>query len=119
MTQALTRSYAAACATCGATFEGVVGPGRRERFCADDCRAVAIKKSKLKSAPGVGKGGAYAARCAVCGSMFDAVMGERGRRRRFCSATCEKVERRRWKAKVRLRRRTEALGPMLPIEGLE
>ena len=113
------RTYAAACATCGAPFERETGPGRREQFCSDDCRAVATKKSRSRSAPAVGNGGTYTARCAVCGSAFAAEMGERGRRRRFCSAICQKVEQRRWKAKVRLERRTEALGPLLPIEGLE
>lgn len=113
------RTYAAACAACGAPFERETGPGRREQFCSDDCRAVATKKSRSRSAPAVGNGGTYTARCAVCGSAFAAEMGERGRRRRFCSAICQKVVQRRWKAKVRLERRTEALGPLLPIEGLE
>ena len=117
--KALARSYADACATCGATFAGVVGPGRRRRFCSDACRAVAIKKSKSKSAPAVGNGGIYVARCAVCGRTFEAEMGERGRRRGFCSDACQKVERRRWNAKVRLRRRTEMLGPLLPFAEVE
>ena len=112
------RTYAAACATCGATFEGVVGPGRRERFCSDACRAVAIKKSRLRSAPAVGAGGSYAARCAVCNCAFDAEMGERGRRRMVCSAACRRVQQRRWNAKIRLARRTEVRGPLLPLDEL-
>ena len=119
MQQAPARRYLASCAICGASFEGVVGPGRRERFCSDECRAVAIKKSRLKSAPKVGAGGTYSTSCAACGRTFEEKMGEGGRRLKLCSAACRTVERRRYVNKMRLRQRTEALGPMLPFEGLE
>ena len=76
MQQAPARRYLASCAICGASFEGVVGPGRRERFCSDECRAVAIKKSRLKSAPKVGAGGTYSTSCAACGRTFEEKMGE-------------------------------------------
>jgi endogenous inhibitor of DNA gyrase (YacG/DUF329 family) len=60
-------------------------------------------------------GQSYQVKCLTCGIEFAGTITRRGRRRRFCSEACRTRRTIVWNSRHRLKLRTSARGPMLPL----